>query len=238
MEIFVITLRGSEKRQRSIASQLHALNISFEFFEGVDGRNMSSDEILKHYDTRKANKYLERDLIKGEIGCALSHKYIYEKMITDNIQRAIVLEDDIIIDDNFSTVICLLDKLAIDNYIVKLDSVEKQTVPWHKIRLNDTYCIEHPLSSVAYTWGYYIDIFAAKKMLTVLDKVFLEADNWTYFKSFIKLRILNKRVITDNSIFNSEIGEREDGPDEHIIYKIRIANKVIKFIKLLITLFH
>jgi GR25 family glycosyltransferase involved in LPS biosynthesis len=237
MKIFVITLPAATMRQESIKSQLNALNLTFEFFPGADGRKLGNDEILKYYDTKKANKYLGRDLTRGEIGCALSHKHIYEKMIADNIQRTIVLEDDIIIDDKFPDLVCLLDKFRISSYIVKLDSVDKQTVPWHKIRLSAEYSIEHPLSSVTYTWGYYIDILAAKTMLKILDKIFLEADRWEIFKSFIKLRILNKQMIANNNIFDSEIGERGEIRANYVS-KINIINKVIKLVKLLRTLFH
>jgi glycosyl transferase family 25 len=237
MKIFVITLPAATMRQESIKSQFRALNLSFEFFPGVDGRKLSNDEILEYYDSNKANKYSGRDLTRGEIGCALSHKYIYKTINNNNIQRAIVLEDDIIIDQKFPQIVSYLEHLAIDNYIIKMDITEKQTVPWHKIHLGDRYSIEHPLSSVAYTWGYYIDIKAAKTMLKIIDKIFLVADYWVYFKSFIKLRILSEKIISDNDSFESEIGEREEDKEEYI-YKINIINKVNKFFKLLITLVH
>jgi GR25 family glycosyltransferase involved in LPS biosynthesis len=237
MRIFVITLPDSTSRQESVKSQLHALNLPFEFFEGVDGRKISDDEIAKYYDTKRANKYLGRDITKGEIGCALSHKNIYEKLIANNIQRAIVLEDDIIIDRQFPELVSRLEHLAINNYIIKMETAETQTVPWHKIRLGNGYVIEHPLSSVTYTWGYYIDIAAAKTMLKILDKIYLEADRWEYFKSFIKLRILSKQFITSNNLFDSEIGARGENRADYVS-KITIINKVIKFIKAICTIFH
>jgi GR25 family glycosyltransferase involved in LPS biosynthesis len=224
-------------RQENIKSQLNALDLSFEFFTGIDGRKLSNNELLEYYDSNKANKYSGRDLTRGEIGCALSHKYIYKKMIADNIQRAIVLEDDITIDQEFPLVVSRLEHLAINNYIIKMDTAEKQTVPWHRTSLGDGYFIEHPLSSISATLGYYIDIEAAKTMLKIIDKIFLVADYWVYFKSFIKLRILSKKIILINNSFGSEIGEREEGK-EKFIYKIVVLNKIIKFFKLLITLVH
>ncbi|MDR1901244.1 MAG: glycosyltransferase family 25 protein [Treponema sp.] len=241
MKVFVITLPDAKDRQENISSQLHSMDIPYEFIWGVNGKRMTPGEIAESYDSERAVKRLGRNLTPGEIGCALSHRLVYEKMIKANIERAIILEDDVIVDKDFIVVMNLLMNIRINNYIVKLDSPQKQMVPWHKIRLNDKYMIEHPLSSVMFTWGYYIDLIAAETMINISKKVFLVADDWFWYKSYIKIRMLNKNIIFSNDSLESEIGERSEGMEGQkfeYISKYPLLNKSVKSIRLLVSLFH
>ena len=66
------------------------MGLDLEFFEAVNGRNLSSDQMAL-YDSKKRCQFFGRDLTLGEIGCLLSHRGIYEKMAQENIPVAIIL---------------------------------------------------------------------------------------------------------------------------------------------------
>jgi glycosyl transferase family 25 len=72
--------------------RLNALGLQFEFVYGIKGNQLTPNEIDDGYDDNKAKRYLGRSMTKGEIGCALSHKLIYKRMIHEKIKRAIILE--------------------------------------------------------------------------------------------------------------------------------------------------
>jgi glycosyl transferase family 25 len=212
IKIFVITLLHSRKRQEAISMRLKSLGLQFEFIYGVDGKTLSESELEENYDDNKARKYLKRSMTRGEIGCAMSHRLIYKMMVCDNIQRAIILEDDSILKDEFPIVIGLLKHIKIDNYVIKLErpnsghnSLELVYPPWWQVKLNDKYKIVYPLLSVFLAWGYYIDIVAAKKILNTGNKIFFVADAWDQLRRFIKLRIINDAVIECNYTFESTI---------------------------------
>jgi GR25 family glycosyltransferase involved in LPS biosynthesis len=218
IKIFVISLSNEKERQNYIQSFFDAKGASFEFLFGVDGRKLSQEEINSFHDAEKAKKY-GGELSRGEIGCALSHRLVYERMVKNNIERAIIMEDDIKLKNDFFIISDLLEKIPINNFIIKLDkfystqtgddnSGHTHFTPWHRIALDKEYNIRQPLRDPTLTWGYYIDIKAAYTLFYLSQKIFVVADAWYYFKYFIKLRMINKALVDNEAHFESIIGTR------------------------------
>jgi GR25 family glycosyltransferase involved in LPS biosynthesis len=173
-------------------------------------------------------------------------------IVQNNIDKAIILEDDITLSEDFFTLIPIFEKLPLNNFIIKFDQCNGRQgtndnhhygrfTPWHRIKLTDTYFIGQPLHDPQLTWGYYIDIKAARTMLALLPKVFLVADAWWYFRKHIKLRMLNKTVISNNDdIFESIIGDRGRNSDltEKRNLLILIMYKIKKIVILILDIFH
>ena len=80
-------------------------NINAEPFKYVfDGRQIDHDELIKlGFDTDKDWKdpILQTHLTKGEVGCFLSHWYVWQYAIESN-ETIIVFEDDAIIGDRYN----------------------------------------------------------------------------------------------------------------------------------------
>jgi glycosyl transferase family 25 len=96
-KIFVITLKRSTNRQDHINEALDGLN--YEFFWGADKNNLSLQElkdknIYNEVLAIRHNRY-NKPMNAGQIGCALSHKNIYEEIITNQFKRTLILEDDV-----------------------------------------------------------------------------------------------------------------------------------------------
>ena len=98
--VLVISLTQASKRREFIREQMGKLKIDYAFFDAVDG-NKLSNAYLK-FKIKEGEQCLERPLSKGELGCVFSHLHVYEKMLTENIERLVVLEDDVIINDDFA----------------------------------------------------------------------------------------------------------------------------------------
>lgn len=241
------------ERRKFIKSQLDNQNLNYEFITAIYGKKLTTEEIQKLYDKKKAKKYYFRELNPSEIGCALSHKFIYQKMINEGIERAIILEDDITIKSDFSNILEYLENIPINKYLIKLERLhwgewgiegDKNAkkplfTPWLKTKLNNEYFFGFTFNNPSLTWGYYIDLAAAKKMYSIMPKIFLVADGWYYYRKFIRLRILNKPVITNNDeLFHSTIQENdpviEEKKDNN--YLSDIINKIHKKIRKLILL--
>ena len=79
-------------------------NINAELFKNVfNGRQITYDELIrKGFDTDKSWKdpILKTHLTKGEVGCFLSHWYVWQYAIENN-ETVIVFEDDAIISDRY-----------------------------------------------------------------------------------------------------------------------------------------
>ncbi len=100
LPVFIISLANATERRERITHIMNELGLEFTFEDAVDGRefNVLQQEI---YDPKKRLRYFAKHLTGGDIGCTLSHKNIYQKIINQKIPQALILEDDIIIHDGF-----------------------------------------------------------------------------------------------------------------------------------------
>ncbi len=94
LKVFVINLARSEGRRNSMESQLQKLGVPFEFITAIDGQRLTAQDLMKYSRTESVRIH-GRELSPGEIGCALSHLNIYERMLQFNHHECLILEDDI-----------------------------------------------------------------------------------------------------------------------------------------------
>ena len=109
MRIFVISLKGDPRRKK-ISQHLLGLGINFEFFDAVDGSNLAINH-KKMIDVEATFKNMSRGLSDGEYACALSHVFLYKKIISEEIAHSLVLEDDVLTTIDLKMVIdaCVLE---------------------------------------------------------------------------------------------------------------------------------
>ncbi len=102
--ILIISLTHALGRRKFMREQMARLKIDYEFFDAVDGNKLSHADISK-LNIKEGEQCLKRQLSQGEIGAAVSHLHVYEKMLAENIERLIVLEDDAQLNDDFTVLI-------------------------------------------------------------------------------------------------------------------------------------
>ena len=118
--IFVINLARSPDRRRAIAGRLGRLGLEHEFFPAVDGAALTEADLV-NYDRKARLKAFGCDLLPNELGCYLSHYRIYQKIVAENIPRALILEDDVEIADDLPAI---------------LEALAEAPVGWELIRLS------------------------------------------------------------------------------------------------------
>ena len=96
--IFVVSLRGALERRASVRRRLEGLR--YEFLDAVDKASLDRDRLLRDgtYDERRTRSAyrMRKDMSLGAIGCALSHRKLYEEMLARGWERMVVLEDDVV----------------------------------------------------------------------------------------------------------------------------------------------
>ena len=102
--VLVISLAQASKRRKFIREQMAKLKIDYAFFDAVDGNKLSRAYISK-FKIKEGEQYYGQPLSQGELGCAFSHLHVYQKMLAENIEKLIVLEDDVKLNDDFVTLI-------------------------------------------------------------------------------------------------------------------------------------
>jgi glycosyl transferase family 25 len=161
--IFVINLERSIDRRLKIQKRLNELEVQFSFINAVDGRSLSNEE-KSLYDDAAVNKKMHRSLSPGEIGCYLSHIKVWEKIVTEKLPWAVVLEDDIIIDDDFPQIISNIQTLPIKWDVIRLSGLcHVPTI--QLLGIHTTYSVSVPLGMPSGTQGYCVSQGGARKLL-------------------------------------------------------------------------
>lgn len=95
-KVYVISEKNSERRQY-VRKILEDLNVPFQFFDAIMGKNLTEDDLSVVYDDNLANKHktIGKSLSKPEIGCTMSHMAIYKEILSEDLDHALIFEDDI-----------------------------------------------------------------------------------------------------------------------------------------------
>jgi GR25 family glycosyltransferase involved in LPS biosynthesis len=95
--VVVVTLAAARERHDDVRQLLRAHSLPFEFHYGFDGRDKTVESLAAHgiYD-RVGRATLGRvDLTAPEIGCAVSHREVAQKLLESRDKRVLVIEDDV-----------------------------------------------------------------------------------------------------------------------------------------------
>lgn len=95
LRIFVINLPRSVERRKAMERQLSRFGRSVEFFPAIEGATLRLGN---------APEIRDSSLSAGELGCYLSHVEIWRRIVRDSIEHALVLEDDVTLDDELMSV--------------------------------------------------------------------------------------------------------------------------------------
>lgn len=97
MKTYIINLRTSEERRKYVLKEVSRyVCMDVELVEAVDGRLLSPENREKFFDILKfAYRYGEFPL-PGEIGCTLSHRECYRRLVESENEVALILEDDVV----------------------------------------------------------------------------------------------------------------------------------------------
>jgi GR25 family glycosyltransferase involved in LPS biosynthesis len=169
-KILYINLQRRPDRNENVQKIVndHGLNDITVRIDAVDGRGLTKDNISKDLITKEgiddafnSKQRVYVPLTIGGIGCALSHKKCYEYIVNNNIQKCLILEDDIRVDDKF---------------VEKINSLEK-IVPKDFDMFFLGFHGAHALKQVSYDYfiptriyglfGYIVTYEGAKKLLNI-----------------------------------------------------------------------
>ncbi|MFY0636081.1 MAG: glycosyltransferase family 25 protein [Vannielia sp.] len=94
--IFVISLADCLDRRAEMTARLDAIGLTCTFIDAVDGRKGLPAEELARIDRANAERVHGRSFVDAEFANTLTHHRIYNRMISEGLPVAIILEDDAI----------------------------------------------------------------------------------------------------------------------------------------------
>ena len=116
LDTLYINLDCRVDRRENIESQLSAFNIKAQRVSASVGGELTQEQKL-FVNFEDFYCLMKRAISNGEIGCALSHRRVWQQIVDKNIDYALVLEDDVIIDKR------LVDLLRADDFYYNHDFI-------------------------------------------------------------------------------------------------------------------
>lgn len=250
MQIFVISLQDSKDRQKNIIDQCNRIGIELMFIDAIYGKDLSKSEISQYCNQKKAKHLFGRELLLGEIGCALSHKKIYQKMVDENIPYAVILEDDAVIKEGFNdTVKLILSSDANWNLVLlghnkgfekgqEFDSIKSY---WGNVQLRKNFALGRVVKGGLGTFGYLVSNNGAKKLLNHFEheKITRPIDKITSDSRVINIYGLFPSVVTVDMRFNSMIENkslRNNDRQGEVVYQVAKLIKKTPFFNIIQSL--
>lgn len=196
MKVYVVNLDRSKDRLASVDSQLRRLGVAYERVSAVDARAMTEKERARAVNRFRWWCAVGRRVEPAEVGCALSHKGIYERM--SGGEHVCILEDDVIIKDTFPMQLEEVEK-AIDSAKPQVYLLSNRKNRFHGagiVRSAYGFCTD----------GYVITKAAADAILAVNTPLKVPCDHWGRWvkQGVIELyHVLPESISQDRETFGS-----------------------------------
>lgn len=102
--VYMINLERRPDRYIQMDTKLKMLGIEYEHFHAVDAKKMNEsylDELGVKMLDGYVDPFRDRPLTYGEIGCFLSHYFIWKDIVDKKYNEVVVFEDDVRFEANF-----------------------------------------------------------------------------------------------------------------------------------------
>lgn len=201
LEIFVISLKGSEARRNHMKAELSGIGYPWEFFDAIKLNEYPAD-----YDAEYRKRWFGFDLTLGEVGCFLSHRELW-KHCAKKENLVLILEDDIKIKESFILAI----EFAKENQkrfgILRLMQLQKRR--GYPVFSDGGFAALTFHEQPSGAQGYFITPRAADTLLRYTRNIVEPIDNMMdhYWRTGIDVFCIDPPVI-EEIIMDSDIGQR------------------------------
>jgi glycosyl transferase, family 25 len=162
--IVFINLKDDVDRRSKIESELIKINVKAERIDAVVWKSLTSADQEKYYSDSLNKRGYHSPLVDGEKGCYVSHIRLWERLLASGDSCMVVLEDDIQLMPDFSSVV-----KAISDLDKPWDMVKLIGRPQEKIRnkwpLFNKYKLFTYQRIPSYTSAYIVSRSGAMKLL-------------------------------------------------------------------------
>jgi len=214
MELFVVNLARSRDRRESMVRQLQQLGLTFRLFEGTDGADLTEEELAALCDPAAREQFR---LNRGQIGCAHTYYRLYRTIVEEQIEAALILEDDLQLPPNLPQLIEVISTELRDDEVVLLLGLPTEGCvlsTQDTVRVLDRYDLCYPMlpHHLVSATAFMLKRPVAERLAEQMMPVRTCSDWWGMFHSagaFESLRCLWPSPIGLKLHFASEIETRK-----------------------------
>lgn len=181
MQALVINMKESQDRWSFMAKQLQELGLSYSRLEAYDLSTLSVEEFERY------SQSWERPLRKAEVGCFLSHKSVWQKVVKEN-KPYLVLEDDVLISKDIVDVLSYFDQTN-EYGLINFETTHRQKLIGNsEVRINHKYSLRRLFHNKTGSAAYIIWPFLAKKLLAKYSDQKAALADAAIYTNFFKLK--------------------------------------------------
>lgn len=205
--ILIISLPDAVDRREKMQRRLAPLGLEGEIIEAVDGRTGLAPAYEAQLDRAAAATHFHRELTDAEFACTFSHRQVYRHILEQDLEGAVVLEDDAVPQPGFDRFMNEEGYRFAD--LILLDHLGALYLPWSKVhRPTPTTRARKMINVPTLTTGYSVSAHAARKMLNARPKVDRTADWPVDIRRLGALALRPRLVLADPDAGSSIEDER------------------------------
>ncbi len=216
LPVFVINLPQELERRRHMEAELARVGLTAEFVPGVDGSRLREED-WRRYDKETSLQVYGVDMLAGEIGCYLSHYRLLQRMLDENLDVALILEDDVRFEDDFPDVLAALMQAPRDWLLVRLSTSRRTSADWAANRgravaqLTPRYRLLRLGTHVLGAGAYLVTRAGAQRLVDYGCKIVMPIDHTMdrYWENGIKPYVVSPFPVQQRQDLPSSIGNRD-----------------------------
>ena len=206
LPIYVISLKAFESRRRAMTRRMADIGLEFSFIDAVRGADIP-DAQRKTLVSRQRRRHLGAPFSDGALGCLMSHRAAWERMRDENVDAALILEDDAEMAPTMLDVLPRIAALKGRFDLINLHHTSGRPLV-DVARLSPTHALSITRYASIGAIGYVVSREAAARLLTMSIPAIFEVDvlmnRW--WEHGLKTLVLSPSVV------------REDGHESTIGY--------------------
>jgi glycosyl transferase family 25 len=174
MKIYFINIDNRTERKKFIEQQIKKLDLKAERISAITPDHINIEEFKKKYVV---------NISPSELCCSLSHEFIWKKIIAENNQYGIVLEDDVLLSKHLKTFISMIETSKNNFDLLRIETrLERVRYATPKFTLNKNFKARKIHDDVAGTAAYIISKSYCKKLLQYPDRFKQALDQILFYK--------------------------------------------------------
>jgi glycosyl transferase family 25 len=212
---YVVNLARSPDRRAHIANELAKTGIDYEFVDAVDGRELNIGDValVDRVAARDGSLGDTAAAVAGGVGCVLSHQRVYQKVVADGHDRALVLEDDMVLPTDLGTLADAVGEGMAGAEVVLLKFTDERgtcrVAKQGTVALPAARQLVRPVGTrLCCTGAYVVTAEACRRMDRATLPVRVKADAWGYYCSqgtLDSVRCVVPMPVDDSPTFRSTI---------------------------------